>query len=185
LADIGLLILAPAVAAFVLAFVTLNKEISRRKNFGPELAVKTSVELIDRTERTLKIVTTFSPELFDDNKVLSALKDATERNVEVHILYYPELDQKEATKLSHIIQSTKSTLIESRLLRDEPPYHFWLADERHLRLEKPHPPKDISNVHGEIIYNTLKLGTIYEGKFEALWAKTPQTPQLTQTQLAQ
>lgn len=138
-------------------------------NFGPETAIQTSVKLIFDSNEEIKMVTDLTPLFFSEKKVLFALKEALNRGVRVKILFDPNTKVKKLKKFQKLVQE-HMTYITLKKMQESPPYHFWVIDGIHIRLEEPHPFGEIKEVRGEIRYNTLKLASHYDKIFSHLWS---------------
>ena len=167
--DVSFAILGVASAfSFIIVFIYLWQDLKYHKNFGDKSACATCFELASKAEKDLKIVTDLSPRVFEDKQILLVFSDAIDKGVQIKILHDPQFNLGKVPEFEKIVKKSGNKIIV-RELEKSPPYHFWVADESHLRLEDPHPPGDISKVTAQVRFNTLRLGEKYEKIFDNLW----------------
>ena len=165
-----LLVAIASVYSFILVFIVLWKNLRGHGNLGLEKARDTCIQLTASAKKELKIVTDLCPEIFEDPKILFVFHDALNNNVQIKILHDPSFNLEKVPQFKKLVDESCNKIIVKKM-DESPPYHFWVADERNLRLEDPHPPGDITNVKADIRFNTLKLGVRYERIFDMLWIK--------------
>lgn len=166
-----MLVVLVIVLGFALVFVVLYKEMKKVVNFGPKDALVTCLELISKSRDEIKIVSDLLPNFFNDERVLMTFSDALSRGVKFKILYDPQARSYKYVKKFARLSKEYPDKILIRKMKQAPPYHFWIGDKIHLRLEEPHPYRDIRSVKGEIYYNTVRLASHYNKIFNSEWIK--------------
>jgi len=133
-------------------------------------ALRTGIELVNRSKHSVNMVTDLSPECFENKLFLSIVQDAVGNGVHFNILYESEKGLEKLHKFKRLVQESDNKIV-ARQLTIKPPYHFWVADSNHVRIEKPHPKGDVKKVEAYLRFNTLTLGVRYQKIFSALWRK--------------
>jgi hypothetical protein len=140
------------------------------RNSNWDDAIDTCVELISKAKHNVSMITDLNPIVFENPRMLSIVREAIGHGVHFNILFESEDSLEKSPHFSKLVKESNN-LIVARKIAVKPPYHFWVADMNHIRIEMPHPAGEIKDVHAELRTDTLMLGVKYQKIFDLLWTK--------------
>jgi hypothetical protein len=159
------LIVAGFAFSLLIVIIYLYRELRTRSNLGEFDAYTTCLQIVQSAKKTLRIVTDFTPKIFEDSQMLFVFHVALEKGVTTKILHDPAIGFEKIPKFKKLVDESDGKIVV-RKMKSKPTHHFWVADDVNLRLEYPHPLGDITNVSAGIRYNTLEIGYRYSREFD-------------------
>jgi phosphatidylserine/phosphatidylglycerophosphate/cardiolipin synthase-like enzyme len=136
-----------------------NQDVLEDRNIGEKLGHLPGVLRMAR--KNIKIATDFDKGFFGSEEVQKIFEEAIGRGVEIKIL--SERDPLPWYKNQKEIKIKRMERL---------PYHIWVIDQRHVRLERPHPGRSFGIEKGDIalIYKNYPiLAEKYDKAFDELW----------------
>jgi hypothetical protein len=150
-----------------------KREFYELRDFSPRVALAELTDLVRETRTSLEIVSDMAPSIYGDATLVSEVRAALHRGVVIRILYYPcKRSRKTARLFEKMSEAHGPGSIVIKELSDPWPYHFWVSDRRHVRLEYPHRLCDVSDLRGHLIYNSLRVGNRLARFFDYLWSES-------------
>jgi hypothetical protein len=137
---------------------------------------KELLKLFNTANSNIHIVTDLDSRFFGDEKVITTLKKAAERGVEIKIVCDPEGDKiAEIPKLERL---ANKGLIEVKEAKEpfsvRKIHHCMVVDEKAARLETYHRPKKFGEGEGKgSIYRVPRVALFAEREFKKEWEGTP------------
>lgn len=134
-----------------------------KRNTEIETIIPYSVELFNKAEKTIWIVAgNLGAELWANPSIIEALENASDRGVEIRIIYGDKMDS-DNFEIPRLHQEGKIYLYE---LEFRPRTLYTIVDESHVRVVEPHLS---SEPHSSWVrHNTLWLGRQLELDFKEL-----------------
>lgn len=166
---ISLFLSAFGLSVFIVVLASWINYRSKRNACLPD-AVETCIELVNSSKRSVNIVTDLSPKCFENPQMLAIIRDAVGNGVHFNILYESSEGIENLPNFRRLVNESENKIVV-RKLTIKPPYHFWVADGNHVRIEKPHPKGNVKKVEAYLRFNTFMLGVKYNQIFTTLWMK--------------
>ena len=100
--------------------------------------IQACVWLFGKAKESIKIVGgELDHKLYEDPRIVSALREAGNRNVSIEIIYGPEMDPVTKELMEPLWREGRVSLFR---LKSRPDYHFMVVDDVYLNLEGVHLP---------------------------------------------
>ncbi len=93
--------------AIIVNLLMMKSKMFQRSNFGPDEAISTCVELIEKSWREIKIVSDLSETAFNNEEVLAAMDDAVQRGVKFKILCHPDSKVKDVDLFAKFVKKSR------------------------------------------------------------------------------
>lgn len=154
--------------AVIFGLLWLRHSASKIKSDKSQEAKQTEVtKLLDESESNIEIATDLDSRFFHkDSEILKKLVEASERGVQVKILYDPRVGGKELEGLKNVEEKEN---IEFKKANSNLSYHYWIFDDESVRMDN-HPFQKFGKegVPG-VIFQNQRRAIIASETFSRMW----------------